>query len=120
MELEEKWMRENKNLRKADSLSSLIDLIPDPVSVVDSKGTIVAANNSAGEYADRTKDQLLSKDILELDFVTEEFKSLLLRNTEKRLAGSDIPPYEIKIYNKNGQIRYLEVKGNRIEYKGQT
>jgi PAS domain S-box-containing protein len=120
MELEEKWMRENKNLRKADSLSILIDLIPDPVSVVDSKSTIVAANNSAGEYADRTKDQLLSKDILELDFVTEEFKSLLLRNTEKRLAGSDIPPYEIKIYNKNGQIRYLEVKGNRIEYKGQT
>ena len=113
-------MKENKNRGKTDSLSTLIDLIPDPVSVVDSKGTIVAANDSAGKYADCTKDQLLSKDILELDFVTEEFKSLLLKNTEKRLAGSVIPPYEIKICNKNGQGRYLEVKGNRIEYEGQT
>lgn len=57
-------MQENKNTGKTDSLSTLIDLIPDPVLVVDSQCKIVAANDSVGKYADHTKDQLLSKDIL--------------------------------------------------------
>ncbi len=113
-------MQENKNRRKNDSLSTLIDLIPDPALVVDSKGTIVSANDAIGKYTGYTKEQLLSKGITELDFVSEEFKSLLSKNTEKRFAGSVITPYEIKIYDKNGQSRYLEVKGNRIRYSGQT
>ncbi len=61
-------MQENNNHRKTDSLSTLIDLIPDPVLVVDSKGIIIAANETAGKYSDHPKDQLISKDILEVEF----------------------------------------------------
>ncbi|HUK85167.1 MAG TPA: PAS domain S-box protein, partial [Candidatus Acidoferrum sp.] len=112
-------MQENNNHRKTDSLSTLIELTPNPVLVLDSKSIVIAANEAAEKYSNLPKDQLISKGILELSFVNEDFKSLLLKNTEKRLVGSVTAPYEVKIYDKNGQSRYLEVKGNRIEYKGQ-
>ena len=113
-------MPEEKIHGKTDSLSTLIDLIPDPVLVVDSKGKIVAANKSMGKYSNQTSDHLVSKGILEVGFANEEFKSLLLKNNKKTHPASSITPYGIKLSDKNGQTRYLEVKGNRIEFNGQT
>src|SRR5665647_1717118 len=39
---------------------------------------------------------------------------------KNRIAGSNIPPYEIKITAKNGEIKCLKLNGNRIINQGKT
>ena len=111
--------KNNKDRSLKDSFSALIDLIPDPVIVVDGTEKIVAANKIVGKFSGYKGEQLIGMSFSELGFVSEEYKLFLAKNMENRLAGSNVAPYEIKITAKNGEVRCLEVKGNRIEYEGQ-
>ena len=112
-------MRENKkNSGCRDSLLAVIDLIPDPVVAIDGTGKIIAANMAVETLSGYPMHQLIGKNFFQLSFLSDEIKVLLAKNAESRLAGSNVLPYEIKIRGKNGEIRHLEVKGNRIEYEG--
>jgi len=106
----------NKNKESIDSLSVLIDLISDPVVVVDSLGKIVCANRIIGRYTGYTKEQLIGKNLSELGFIVKETK-LIAKN---RIACSSIPPCEIKITAKNGEIKCLKLNRNRFISQGKT
>jgi PAS domain S-box-containing protein len=108
-----------KNKEYNDCVLQLIDLIPDPAIVVDGSGTIIAANSLVGKISGYTKEQLIGRSFAELSFVSEEYKKLLLENAKNRLEGSKIAPYEINITDKNGDIKCLEIRGNRIRNEGQ-
>ncbi len=113
-------MLENKDKNKehSDYLPQLIDLIPDPVIVIDSSGKMVAANSIVGKISGYTKEQLVGKSFDKLSFVDMGYKKLLAENAKNRLEGSNIAPYEISITSKNGDLRCLEIKGNRIRSEG--
>lgn len=111
--------KKNKNKEHSNYISQLIDLIPDPFIVTDSGGTIVAANSLVDKIAGYTKEQLIGKDFETLSFVSEEHKRLLSENSKNRMEVSSIAPYEISVIDKNGCVRYLEIKGNRIRNKTQ-
>jgi PAS domain S-box-containing protein len=111
--------KKNKNKEHSNYISQLIDLIPDPLIVTDSLGTIVAANSLVDKIAGYTKEQLIGKDFETLSFVSEEHKKLLSENSKNRMEVSSIAPYEISVIDKNGCVRYLEIKGNRIRNKTQ-
>ena len=51
----------NKSNEHSNCLSVLIDLIPDPVVVIDSAGKIILANNIIGKFAGYKKEQLIGK-----------------------------------------------------------
>lgn len=108
----------DKNNEHSDYLPMLIDLIPDPVIVIDSTGTIVAANRTSEELSGYLKEQLIGKTFTKLSFVGKEYKPLLTENVKNRLKGSTVPAYEIKITTKSGEVRSLEVKGNQIKNQG--
>ena len=108
-----------KNKEHSDALPQLIDLIPDPVVVIDSTGIIVAANSVLGKFLGFTKEQLIGKSFDELSFAGTEHKKVLAENAKNRMKGSNIAPYEISINDKNGNVRCLEIKGNRIRNEGQ-
>jgi len=110
---------DNKNKEHSNYLPLLIDLIPDPVIVIDKRGIIVAANRTSEEFSGYPKEQLVGKRFTKLTFVDEEYKSIIAENAKNRLEGSTIPDYEIKIKAKNGEVRCLEIKGNRIKNDGQ-
>jgi PAS domain S-box-containing protein len=108
----------NKNNEPNDAASALVDLIPDSVLLIDKIGNIVAANKAVGKYTGYKPEELVGKNFLELSFLTNEEKTLLVQNLKKRLKGSPLSSYEIKIKAKNGDIKFLEVNGNKIVYEG--
>ena len=113
-------LENNKNNESSDCLSVLIDLIPDPVVAIDSVGKIVFANKIIGKFSGYTREQLIGKNFSELGFISKEYKLLMAKNAEKRLAGSNIPPYEIRITTKNGEVKCLKINGNRIISEGKS
>ena len=102
-----------------DCLTKFIDLIPEPVVVIDNQEKIVDVNHSVWKLSGYIKEQLVGKRIFDLDFICDEYRQLLAKNVENRIAGCNIEAYIVAITTKKGQLKYLEVKGNRFEHNGQ-
>ena len=111
-------MPENKSEEHSDCLAQLIDLIPDPVIVLDGAGTIVVVNNAILKFSSCTREQLIGKSFDQLSFVDEQHKRVFAENLKNRIDGSNIAPNEININSKNGEVRSLEIKVNRIKSEG--
>jgi PAS domain S-box-containing protein len=102
-----------------DSLPVLIDLVPDPIALLDSKGKIAYVNKQLESLWGVSKEQLVGKNVTELPFISSSCQQLLLENAAKRFAGASIPPYEIKTIASNGEQHCLEVKGTIIKNEGE-
>jgi len=111
-------MLENKSSKESkDSISVLANLIPDPVVILNDEGKIVVTNSSLEEIAGCKKEQLIGKTISSLCFLSKEQKMFLEKNRKKSFTGFKISTH--KMANKNGEIRYLEIKGNHTTNQGQ-
>ena len=111
-------MLEKRKNRGNEQTVALIDLIPDSVVIIDAEGTIVAANKAVGKFTGYKPEELIGKNFFERDFFEEKAKSILKKNMKKRLEGAPIPAYEIKVKDVEGNFRFLEIQGNKIEYEG--
>ncbi len=106
-----------KNKEFRDYFSTLIDLIPNSVVILDANGIFVAANKMAGKFTGFDSKELVGQHFSK--FFDQEQVLGLGENIEKRLSGVDIPPYEIKITTKEGKLIFLEANGNRVQYQGE-
>lgn len=91
-----------KNKEFRDYFSTLIDLIPNSVVILDANGIFVAANKMAGKFTGFDSKELVGQHFSK--FFDQEQVLGLGENIEKRLSGVDIPPYEIKITTKEGKL----------------
>lgn len=110
--------RESAKSRENETNVALIDLIPDPVLIVDAEGKIAAVNKFASKYTRLKSEALVGKNLFDAGFFDKRTIADLQKHLTKRLKGFSIPAYEIKIKDLDGTLRFLEVKGNRIEYEG--
>jgi|GEM_PF-670750 len=109
-------MKNRLNKRPNDSLSALLNLIPDPAIVVDATGKIIAANNLTEKYTGLKAKDLTGKKFTEESFLGKQQKTVLVKNLKKRLNGDIVSSYEVEIKGKNGP-KTLELTGKRIEYE---
>ena len=115
------WTLENnKNKENKKNVEALIDLFPDAVVIVDPKGKIVAANKAVEKCTGYKPEDFIGKNFFEQGFFEKETKKTLRENMKKSLEGSLTSTYEIKIKAQNGDFKFLEIKGNKIEYEGQV
>lgn len=110
----------NRNNESVSCLSVIIDLIPDPVLVMDSSAKIIFANKLIGKITGYKKEQLIGKNFYTLGFISEEYKRSKVKNKKNKSKGSNIPPYEIRLTAKNGEAIYLKAEGNRFINEEET
>ena len=111
-------MPENDKNRENEKIMALIDLIPDSVVIADAEGKIVAVNKVVGTYTGIKPETLVGKNFLDLSFFEKQTKAILQRHLKKRMAGFPVPAYEIKIRDADGNVKFFEIRGNKIEYEG--
>ena len=109
----------DKTNESKDAAIELIDLFPDSVVIANSEGKIVAINKAVGKNTGYKPEELIGKNLLQEGFFGKRNKGLFVKKIKKRQNDSLIPTYEIKIKNKNGDFKFLEMQGNKIEYQGQ-
>ncbi|MCK4357337.1 MAG: PAS domain S-box protein [Candidatus Cloacimonetes bacterium] len=100
------------------TLQTLINLISDPVVVVNKKGRFLEVSDGVEELTGLRREELLGTSFMKTDFITAKSKAVLIKNLAKRLFGSKIDKYEIEAISKNGEILFLEVNGVKIDYDG--
>ena len=108
----------NKSNTVEDAFKALSDLIADPLVIIDTGTIVQAANKAVKQVTGYSQEELVGKSFLQLEFLDGENKAILAKNFEKRMNGVDIEPYDVKFTARNGQARYVEVRGKAIEYFG--
>jgi two-component system NtrC family sensor kinase len=102
--------------RAEDKFKSLVNVIADPVVIVDHIGHFLEINDKLVELTGFSKEELLGKNFMKTDIVTTKSKAILMKNLAKRMIGINVKPYEIEANTKSGEIIHLEVNAQKIEY----
>ncbi|MEM2099640.1 MAG: PAS domain S-box protein [Candidatus Bathyarchaeia archaeon] len=97
----------------------LLNLIADPIAIVDDKGCILLVNDAFEEFTAISKSEVIGKIFLQLSIVKPESKELLWKNLKKRMQGLPVEPYEISFIDRYGETKFAKVNAKRIIYAGQ-
>lgn len=83
-------------------------------------GRIVFANPALERVTGYSRQELLSLSSSQvMEVVHPEDKALVSENIQKRLRGEDAPSiYDFRFIHKNGEVRWVRVSANRIEFQG--
>ena len=114
----DKYKNFNSQTDAKNTLKTLINLISDPVVVVDKKGKFLEISERVEDLTGVSRDQLLGSNFMSVDFLTAKSKAILIKNFTKRMLGKNIDKYEIEATSKNGENIILEVNGIKIDYDG--
>ena len=109
-------MLENNKNNRLENFTVLLNLIADPVCLIDEKGIILAVNQTISQILGFSEQELVGKNALDIGCFDQENKASLIKNFEKRMKGLDLAPYEVEATTKNGEIKLFEVKGKKIRY----
>jgi len=88
---------------------SLVNLIADPVVIIDHKGHILEINEKVVEVTGFSKEDLLGKNFLQIDMLTMKSKAIAIKSLAKRMMGIDVKSYEIEANKKSGETLYLDI-----------
>jgi len=111
-----------KNMKGDNSeekISVLLNLIIDPVVIVDRRGILLDVNKGFEKVTRLKRDEAIGKSFMEFGFFSEKILAVFRKNLSKRLAGFDVKPYVVKFVGERGKTIDFEVDAKKIDYAGQ-
>jgi len=99
-----------------DTNYKILKKIPE-VILLHVNGKIRFVNDTVSDVFGYEASQLIGKSIY--DFIYEEDKQIVRQNYLKRLSGLTIDNYEIRFLNKEGDIRYVNINADIVDYYGE-
>jgi len=94
---------------------TLVDQLPDYV-IVHRDGILLYVNPAAASRFGYTAEMLIGKPIL--SFIAPGYHDTVRQAITRRMAGSDVPAYEMKIRQKDGTFRTVLTNGAAIMFEG--
>jgi PAS domain S-box-containing protein len=108
----------NEKLGKSEKkYKDLFETAIDPIVVLDKNGFFVNVNQQVEKILGFSKKELQGKQFHKLEIVSPDYIEKTLENFHRRMRGENIPPYEIKVVAKNGDVIPLEINANPL-YEG--
>jgi len=101
-----------------ETLHILMNLINDPVVIVNKKGIFLEASERVEELTGLKREDILGSNFMKVKFITAKSKALLIKNLTYRMLGKHIVTYDIEMISKDGEKLLLEVNGTKIDYEG--
>ncbi|MBN2066809.1 MAG: PAS domain S-box protein [Candidatus Thermoplasmatota archaeon] len=101
-----------------ETIQILMNLITDPVVIVDAKGKFLDMSDGVEELLGIKKEDLLGTNFMKASFIPTKTKALFVKNLATRMLGKGMDKYEVELVGKNGEPKLLEVKGMKVDYQG--
>jgi len=98
-------------------LKDIIDTSPDAIVWTDTMGKVTLVNRKGCELTGFSKNELIGKNFMDVEALTQKSKEKILENFMKRIEGIDTPPYEVEVVAKNGETIPAELSASAI-YEG--
>jgi len=111
--------RELRELVDEDRYKAVFESANDLMLLLDKKGRIIDINGRSAEISGYSKDEVIGKHVKVLSrILTKKSLGIVVANLLKRMAGFDVPPYEIELIRKDGELLTFEVRGQPLKKDG--
>jgi PAS domain S-box-containing protein len=110
--------KKNKSNTFKDNFRELLNSFSDPIMVLKQEGVVPVANKAVSTFLGVASEELIGKHLEDLKFLDKKTKMLIQSQLKKRMEGEVVENYEIPVLV-NGETKYVEPRGNRIEYFGE-
>ena len=80
--------------------------------------SIIFGNQRLSQIVGYTKEEYESPEFNIMDLFLAEDQKLIADNIRKRLAGEDIPPYEVRLITKDQTVKWVEIHNVFVRYRG--
>ncbi|MCX6225959.1 MAG: PAS domain S-box protein [Bacteroidia bacterium] len=92
---------------------------PDGVYMCDLTGTFLYGNRKSENIIGYKREELIGKNFLELNLLTEEGMNKALRWLEENIKGNPTSPEEIELIRKDGQMVPVEINTGVVQLRGE-
>jgi PAS domain S-box-containing protein len=107
--------RDITEIKKSEErYKNLFEKAIDPILVINTKGEIIDLNEQVTTILEYKKKELIGKNFKDLNLIKQDSLKRVLENFAKRMRGEKIPPYEIEVITKNGEIIPAEINASAI------
>ncbi len=100
---EERFEKSERRFKKIYNAS------PDPTFLLDEKGVFQDVNESAVKKLGYEKEEILGKSIGEAPFLSKKYQEKIMSRFKRRKKGENIPPYEVELTTKQGDVAKAEI-----------
>jgi PAS domain S-box-containing protein len=110
----------DETLRESEDLfRSYLEYAPDGVYMSDLKGTFLYGNRKCEEIIGYRREELIGKNFLELNLLTEKSLNKAIELLQFNMAGNPTGPDEIELISKEGRIIPVEINTSLVQRMGQ-
>jgi PAS domain S-box-containing protein len=107
-------------LRESEALfSNYLENAPDGVYMNDMEGNFLYGNRKSGEIIGYRSDDLIGKNFLKLNILTEDSLSKAVQLLQANIEGQSTGPDEIELINKEGRTIPVEINTTVVQRMGQ-
>jgi diguanylate cyclase (GGDEF)-like protein/PAS domain S-box-containing protein len=111
--------RKKEVLRGAEGeLRDIIDSVKDGIVLLDLTGKVTAINKSVTEAAGYAEEDVVGKRFKVLKMFPPKSIATMLTAFTRVISGQQPPPYEVEVYTRTGERRFLEIHGSLLKKGG--
>ena len=106
---------EKSLISSEDKYRTLFESDPNYTILLDTNHKIVDVNNATTNITGLSRIDLIGKPLNELDLILEEDKLLHVEQIINLIDGYDVKPFEARLLDKNGKLRWVNIRLTSIE-----
>ena len=111
--------KELRQLVDEERYKAVFESAGDIMMLFDKKGKIIDVNGKSVEISGYEKGEVVGKDVRVLSkILTRKSMARVITNFLKRMAGFEVPPYEIDLIKKNGELLTFEISAQPLRKDG--
>jgi nitrogen fixation negative regulator NifL len=95
---------------------SIFESANDIILLIDDKGKILDANSKMNDITGFKREDIVGRNVLSLtEILNERSLAKVTEAFKNRMLGSSVPPYEIELIKRNGEIAQFEVNARTLQ-----
>ena len=106
--------------KSEEKYKHLFDKAIDPIITIDKKGKFVDVNEEVIKLLEYNKKDLIGKDFTKTNILTQRSIKKAQDNLLKKMKGENVPPYEVEVITKTGEIIPAEINASTISEYNQV
>ena len=111
--------KELRQLVDEERYKAVFESAGDIMMLFDKKGKIIDVNGKSLDINGYSKEEVVGKDIRVLSkILTKKSMARVVTNLLKRMAGFEVPPYEIDLIKKTGELLTFEISAQPLRKGG--